>query len=792
MKKTEEYGNTIARLFPHKTGETAGNSPMHHAVKTVTIQTNDSCPLHCTYCLDGDTKILMKDFDEKPIRDVLVGDEIIAFEEYPVERKKRSAIISATVKNVFHRKAEVLKMTFDDGRTLLITPNHKILARRNAFDEHEYDFREAGRFKVGQLAYSLPINFLKKCNNDYVNSNDYHIGYLVAMILGDGSLKHYTRKDGCDTYKFRIVVKDDEIISMCEKCLDLLHIDYYKKPFVINNKTKESRLAIFSNKKETYFELCTLIDNNFRKNQSDEYRRGFLAGIYDAEGHIANSLIIRITNTDRKIIDEIEACLDYLNIEYIEELSGRTKNHEYKWNIRITNGSAGSFRFLSNVSSVIKRKSYDKFIGKKLMNKTKVKSIEPYGEIDVYNIETTSGTYFANGIAVHNCYQINKGEHIIPIETAKTFIDKLLTNQYAEYIDVNDTDGIILEFIGGEPLVAIDIIDEITDYFIKQMILMNHKWLPRFRLSMISNGVLYFEPKVQEYLRKNAAHLSFGISIDGNKELHDACRVFPDGSGSYDMAMAAVQHFREHFTDKIGSKMTLCPENIMYTYDAVVSLIENGYDEVNLNCVYEEGWTDDDAKIMYQQLKKLADYIFENDLWDKVYLSIFEQSMFHPLSESDNTNYCGGNGAMLAIDWKGDMYPCIRYMESSVGDDVEPMIIGNVYDGIMKTQKQCDCVHCLWSITRRSQSTDECWNCPIASGCGACTAYNYQHFGDANHRATYICCTHKARALANAYYWNKGFRLNNEMKRFHLYLPDEDALKIIDEDELAMLKSLET
>jgi hypothetical protein len=38
---------------------------------------------------------------------------------------------------------------------------------------------------------------------------------------------------------------------------------------------------------------------------------------------------------------------------------------------------------------------------------------------------------------------------------------------------------------------------------------------------------------------------------------------------------------------------------------------------------------------------------------------------------------------------------------------------------------------------------------------------------------------HKARALANCYYWNLKYWLNNENKRMKLWLPDEEALKII-------------
>jgi len=220
-------------------------------------------------------------------------------------------------------------------------------------------------------------------------------------------------------------------------------------------------------------------------------------------------------------------------------------------------------------------------------------------------------------------------------------------------------------------------------------------------------------------------------------------------------------------------------------------MIEDGYKDINLNCVYEKGWTEEHAKILYKQLKKVADYMYEHDLFEEISLSIFENSFFCPKDEDDLANWCGGTGAMLSVDWKGDIYPCIRYMESSLGDSQPPLIVGNVYDGMFSTEKQkCD-FDCLKCINRRTQSTDECFYCPIANGCSWCSAYNYQVFGTPDKRATFICIMHKARALANAYYWNKGYILSHQPKRFHIYLPDEEALKIIDEDELLMLKFLE-
>lgn len=392
------------------------------------------------------------------------------------------------------------------------------------------------------------------------------------------------------------------------------------------------------------------------------------------------------------------------------------------------------------------------------------------------------------------CYQINKGHHTMPLEVAQKFIDMLLENDKntQQYIDTRHSDAIILEFIGGEPFLEVELIDQIMEYFIKRVIETDHPWQYNWRISISSNGTLYFEPKVQAFIKKWFDHLSFNISIDGNKQLHDACRVFPDGSGSYDKAIAGVRHFVDVLGGVMGSKMTLAPANVMYTFEAVKSLIEQGYTEINLNCVFEKGWTEKDATILYHQLIELANYVLENDLEDKIYIAMFIENFFRPKLRTDISNWCGGNGAMISVDWKGDIYPCIRYMESSLGTDLEPIIVGNVYDGIMTDAKCRNCIMALKQVDRISQSTEECINCPIAEGCAWCQAYNYQDSGgDFNHRATYICIMHKARALANAYYWNLYYWKHNEAKRFKIWLPDEECLKIISQEELDLLKALQ-
>jgi len=426
--------------------------------------------------------------------------------------------------------------------------------------------------------------------------------------------------------------------------------------------------------------------------------------------------------------------------------------------------------------------------------KTTIISIKELSEeIDVYNIETETGTYIAEGLAVHNCYQINKQHHIMSFDTAKLFIDKLLTNEDNFVIDYfhEPLDGIILDFIGGEPFLQPNLIYDICTYFYKKCFELNKlDFAEKSKFSFSSNGVHYFEPDVQRYLNKFKNNISFSVSIDGNKELHDKCRVFPDGRGSYDVAIKAVNDWvsKGHY---MGSKMTLAPANVMYTYDAVTSMVENGYNDINLNCVFEKGWLPEHATILYYELKRIGDYTLDNNLEDSINVSLFTRGKFEHLPDSQNECYCGGNGKMLAIDYKGDLYPCVRYMESSLGADVPPIIIGNIYTGFMKKQSEKDIVNKMQALNRKNYSPKECYDCPINDGCANCIACDYMYHKDFTVRTTFNCEMHKATALANIYYWNKYYRKKNATKRFVNNVPDEWALNIIPEKELLLLKELE-
>ena len=273
------------------------------------------------------------------------------------------------------------------------------------------------------------------------------------------------------------------------------------------------------------------------------------------------------------------------------------------------------------------------------------KKFDPNNIVDVYNIETECHTYIANSVATHNCYQFNKSPMRMEFDTAKEFIDNLVADKYG-YINRYNSPAIIIEFIGGEPLLEIKLTRQIYEYFLDRCYELNHPWFSLHRVSICSNGLQYFDKDVQEFFKDYASNISFNISIDGNKDLHDSCRIQPNGEGSYDVAMAALNHFNKHYTAERNSKMTLAPSNIKYLFDSVVDFINNGMKCINLNCIFEEGWNQETARLEYDQLKKLADYILDNNL-ENIYIAIFNDRQEDMMDKYSDSSSCFKAGTMV-------------------------------------------------------------------------------------------------------------------------------------------------
>jgi len=347
------------------------------------------------------------------------------------------------------------------------------------------------------------------------------------------------------------------------------------------------------------------------------------------------------------------------------------------------------------------------------------------------------------------CYFVSKNsKNKMNFEVAQKTIDYLLDNR-----DSFSESSIVLDFIGGEPLLELQLMDQICNYFKKESYLKNHPWFENYRISFSTNGINYSEKSVQRFIEKNKYHLSIGITIDGTKTKHDLQRVYPNGRGSYDDVVKQIPLWIKQFPGS-STKVTIARDDLPYVKDSILHLWDLGIKHINSNVVFEDVWNKDDEKVFEDQLMQLADEIIEKEYFDGRSCSFFNRMIGKPIVSDGN--WCGA-GRMLAVDHSGSFYPCVRFTPFSL-QNKKAIVVGNCYDGL-----DMNLLRPFLALNLKSQSKQECIECEVATGCAWCQGTNYDEADSDTiyQRSIYLCNMHKARVRANEYFWKK---LDNKLE----------------------------
>ncbi len=341
------------------------------------------------------------------------------------------------------------------------------------------------------------------------------------------------------------------------------------------------------------------------------------------------------------------------------------------------------------------------------------------------------------------CYLVGKNSrNRMGFDVARRSIDYIMENR-----DLFPERSIVWDFIGGEPFLEIDLMEEICGYVTKKLSDERHPWRDSHRFSVTTNGILYGTDKVQDFIRRYRPHLSVGVTIDGTPRKHNMHRVYPSGKGSYDDTARNIPLWLEQFP-VASTKVTVASDDLPYVKESVLHLYSIGIRHISINVVFEDVWKEGDDAVLEEQLVALADFIIAEELYREHTCSFFSESIGRP--RRDNNNWCGA-GRMLAIDHRGDFYPCHRFTPFSLANRKFPPL-GNCFDGIDRNR-----LRPFLSLDLVSQSPRECIDCPVATGCAWCQGANFDcaRTDTIYERATHLCRMHRARVRANNYYWHK-------------------------------------
>jgi DNA repair photolyase len=362
-----------------------------------TINVYRGCSHACSYCLAGDTPILMADGRTKPLADVQVGDAIYGTVRDGRRRRYTMTHVLAhwsTVKPAY-------RITLEDGTELIASGDHRFLTRYGwryvtgaEHDQPDRPHLEVNKELIGPGRFASPPQ----------GEREYRRGYLCGMIRGDGHLGSYSyqrpgRANG-DVHRFRLALTDMEPLQRTR--LYLAELGVNTDEFVFT-EAAAGRKQLYARRNQTRRGVAAIREiTAWPQAPSTEWRKGFLAGIFDAEGTCRAKGPLTIANTDPAIINHIASGLRSFGFSFHTET--RPQGNKPLILMWLHGGLPERLRFFHTFDPSITRKKT--IVGGTIeRDARRVVSIEPLGiELPLYDITTGTGDFIANGVISHNCF----------------------------------------------------------------------------------------------------------------------------------------------------------------------------------------------------------------------------------------------------------------------------------------------------------------------------------------------------------------------------------------------------
>jgi DNA repair photolyase len=363
-----------------------------------TINSYRGCTHACRFCLRGDMPILMANGRTKALADVRVGDSI-----YGTHRGERYRYyVATTVLAHWTTRKHVYRVTLEDGTELFASGDHRFLSDRGW--KHVAG-TERGRWRRPHLTLNNKLIGTGAFAAPPEESPDYRRGYLCGLIRGDGYIGYRTSKgerNPEEIQSMRLALADIEALTRAKRYLAEADVGVREYLFQAAAPGYREMTAISSCIRDGAAGIPDLI--SWPQRPPTAWCKGFLAGIFDAEGSFAGGSgggIIRIANTDPAIVDWTTYCLGRLSFRYVVEDGKRADGILY---VRLVGGLQAQQRFFHTCDPAITRKRTIDGTALKSKARLGVVSIDRFGIQDLYDITTGTGDFIANGVVSHNCF----------------------------------------------------------------------------------------------------------------------------------------------------------------------------------------------------------------------------------------------------------------------------------------------------------------------------------------------------------------------------------------------------
>jgi hypothetical protein len=368
------------------------------------------------YCLVPETPVLMGDGTYKPIGEIVEGDEVIGWSRVAGKRFLHRTRVVATAR----REAEVVQLRTESGWKVRCTPDHHWLRSwstdikgspyRSVYKEAAYS--TSGR--VRHLTHLQPMCFYPQETN--TDSTGYKLGYIRGLLDGDGHArilkgkktseltsewgrerrKKNWRKGRPKTYQMMIFAAERAHLDRAAQYAT----DIGLETTGVKTRSNPDGWTLGFYNKEAYRRISCSRGGD----TTEGYKRGWLAGMYDAEG--SGNVISQYQKTNPDNYSLLAEWLQKYGFK-IEEIREKRHAHPVGW--RINGGRKELLRFFDLTRPCLLRK-LDRVFQKNpnfrqaKLDRDCIKTARPLKGLHVVvSIQTETGNYIADGYGSKNC-----------------------------------------------------------------------------------------------------------------------------------------------------------------------------------------------------------------------------------------------------------------------------------------------------------------------------------------------------------------------------------------------------
>jgi len=313
----------------------------------------------------------------------------------------------------------------------------------------------------------------------------------------------------------------------------------------------------------------------------------------------------------------------------------------------------------------------------------------------------------------------------INIHTAKRAVDFLVERS-------ENRRNLEIDFFGGEPLLAFDIVKETVEYARG----LEEKHGKRFRFTLTTNGLLLNDDAIV-FINREMSNIV--LSLDGRREVNDALRPTINGKGSYDLIVPKFQKLLNERQGDYFIRGTFTAKNLDFASD-VLHIADLGFRNISIEpVVLEDGHElaicEEHLPEIFREYDRLAEILARG------YGGVTQPppegvpsadgggcvpNFFHFNVDLEGgpcvykrLRGCGAGGEYAAVTPDGSIYPCHQFAGR------EKYRMGSVLDGTFTPNSNLTVNH-----IKAREGCSDCWAKYFCGG--GCAAANLNINGEIN------------------------------------------------------------